>query len=93
MYVKEYIRELVIQAYNDLTVRDTNLVSEGSNKGLIFGVKNWSGIKAIVNVVLIALTALVNLENPLPAVNSKSFNSYLPEAIHLRNINRARYGF
>jgi len=59
----------------------------------MFSIKNWSGIKAIINVVLVALTALINLKNPLPAVNSKSLNSYLPEVIHLYNISKARYSF
>jgi len=59
----------------------------------MFGVENWSGIKAIINVVLVALMALVNLENPLPAVNSKSLSSYLLEVIHLCNISKVRYSF
>jgi len=59
----------------------------------MFSIKNWSGIKAITNVILMALTALINLENPLPAVNSKSLSSCLLEVIHLRSISKVRYGF
>ena len=59
----------------------------------MFSIKNWSRIKAIVNVILVALTALINLENPLLAVDSESLSGYLPEAIHLRNMSKARYGF
>jgi len=58
----------------ELAVRNTRLVEKRSDIGFQLRVKERSGVKAIVRVILMALISFFQLESPFAAVIMECFN-------------------
>jgi len=74
-YSEDIVWEVLTEANSKLTVRDVRVVGIRGYKGLKFNLKYKFRIKAITNVVSVALTAFLKLKCPLSAVTFQGFNA------------------